>query len=101
MNATVAEKVSYGQVYPYDTATFDGIVSSKRKASPLGFALGLEVGRTVTRSMSVIAQGRFTRGSGDLDVSGQKINVKAGGAQARVGLRFVLARKRTIDSKTP
>ena len=94
VNATVAEKISYGEVYPYDTATFSGIVSVKRKASPFGFAVGLEVGRELTKSVSVVTQGRFTQGSGDLDVNGQKIHIKAGGAQARLGLRIILARKR-------
>ncbi len=94
VDATVAEKVSYGQVYPYDTATFSGIVPVNKTVSPFGFAVGLEVGRELTSSVSVVAQGRFTQGSGDLDVNGQKINIKAGGAQARIGLRFVLARKR-------
>lgn len=94
VDATVAEKVSYGQVYPYDTATFSGIVPVKKTVSPFGFAVGLEIGRELTSSVSVVAQGRFTQGSGDLDVNGQKINIKAGGAQARIGLRFVLARKK-------
>ena len=94
VNATVAEKISYGEVYPYDTATFSGIVSVKKKASPFGFAVGLEVGREIAKSVSVVAQGRFTQGSGDIDVNGQKINIKAGGAQARLGLRIILARKR-------
>ncbi|MBK5256676.1 MAG: hypothetical protein JJE39_11640 [Vicinamibacteria bacterium] len=100
VNATVADRVSYGEVYPYDTATFSGIVSSKHKVSPLGFALGLEVGRQLTPSVVVVAQGRFSQGSGDLDLNGQKVRVKAGGAQARIGLRFVLARKRVGGLQT-
>lgn len=96
VNATIAEKISYGDVYPYDTVTFGGIVSSKKKASPIGFAAGLEVARELSRSVSVVAQGRFTQGSGDLDLNGQKIKIKAGGAQARIGLRLVLARKRVV-----
>ena len=94
VDATVAEKISYVQVYPYDTATYDGIVPVKKKASPFGFAVGLEIGRELTSSVSVVAQGRFTQGSADIDVNGQKIKITAGGAQARVGLRFVLARKK-------
>jgi hypothetical protein len=94
VRATVAEKVTYTDVYPYDTAAFGGITSSKHKISPFGFAVGLEVGRQLTPSASVVAQGRFSQASGDLDVSGQKVGIKAGGAQARLGVRFVLARKR-------
>ena len=94
VSATVAEKITYGDVYPYDTVTFGGITSSKKKISPFGFAVGLEVGREVSKSVAVVVQGRFSQGTGDLDVNGQKMSVKAGGAQVRVGLRLVLARKK-------
>lgn len=97
VNATVAEKASYGDVYPYDTVTFNGIVSVKKKASPVGLAVGIELGRELSHAVTAVAQVRFTQGSGDLDVNGQKINIKAGGAQARVGLRIVLARKRVSE----
>jgi hypothetical protein len=93
VNATVAERITLGEVYPYDTATFGGISTVKKKVSPLGFAVGLEIGRELSDAVSVVAQGRFTQGSGDIELSGQSVNVKAGGAQARIGLRIVLARK--------
>ncbi|GEM_PF-1999861 len=94
VNATLAERVTLAEVYPYDTVTFGGITPTKKKVSPIGFAVGLEIGRELSRAVSVVAQGRFTQGSGDLDLNGQTINIKAGGAQARIGLRIVLARKR-------
>lgn len=97
VNATVAEKLTYGEVYPYDTATFSGITSSKKKVSPIGFALGVEVGRELSNALAVVVQGRFSQGSGDLDVNGTKVNVKAGGAQVRVGLRLILARKPAVS----
>ena len=93
VNATVAERISYGEVYPYDTATFGGVRTTKKKVSPFGFAAGLELGRELSRAVSLVAQGRFTQGSGDIDLNGQKIKVKAGGAQARLGLRITLARR--------
>lgn len=94
VNATLAEKVTYGDVYPYDSVTFSGISSVKKKVSPFGFAVGIELGRELSKAVSVVAQGRFTSASGNLDLNGQTIKIKAGGAQARVGLRLVLARKR-------
>lgn len=97
VNATVAAKITYGEVYPYDTATYSGVTSAKKKVSPVGFALGLELGRELSNAVSVVIQGRFSEGSGDLDVSGTKVNVKAGGAQARIGLRLVLARKKAVS----
>lgn len=94
VNATLAERITLGEVYPYDTVTFGGITSTKKKVSPVGFAVGLEVGRELTPAVSVVAQGRFSQGSGDIDLGGQSLNIKAGGAQARIGLRIILARKR-------
>ena len=94
VNATVADRIQLGETYPYDTVQFSGVTSSKKKVSPIGFAVGLEVGRELSKSVAVVVQGRFSQGSGDLDVNGQKMSVKAGGAQARIGLRIVLARKR-------
>jgi opacity protein-like surface antigen len=97
VSATVADKITYGEVYPYDTATYSGVTSSKKRVSPVGFALGVEVGRQLSNAVTVVAQGRFAQGSGDLDVNGTKVNVKAGGAQARLGLRIVLARKKAVS----
>ena len=94
VNATVADRVNFGDVYPYDTATFSGVASSKHKVSPIGFAAGLEIGRQLSDAVAVVAGGRFTGGSGEIDVSGTKVSVKAGGAQARIGLRLTLARKK-------
>ncbi len=94
VNATIADRITLGETYPYDTVQFGGVSSSKKKVSPIGFAVGLEVGREVSRSVAVVVQGRFSQGTGDLDVNGQKMSVKAGGAQARVGLRVTLARKK-------
>ncbi len=93
VSATVAEKVAYGHVFPYDTATFSGITSTRKKAAPIGVAAGVELVRDLSPSISVLAQARFNRGSGNLDVNGQKISIKSGGAQARFGLRFVLLRR--------
>ena len=94
VDATVAEKWEYGQVYPYDTVTLSGVARTKQQVSPFGFAAGIEFGRELSPAVSVVAQGRYTGGSGDLTVNGQKINIKAGGAQARIGLRIVLARSK-------
>ena len=49
-----------------------------------------------SNSLSVFAQGRFTQGSGTIDVGGQKVSVNAGGAQARVGLRLIVARRTSL-----
>ena len=94
VDATVADRVNYGDVYPYDVVTFSGVSSSKKKVSPVGFAVGVEVGRQVSNAVAVVVQGRLSQGTGDLDVNGQKMSVKAGGGQVRVGLRITAARKK-------
>lgn len=94
VDATVAQKLTLGETYPYDTLLFSGVTTVKKKVSPIGFAVGLEVGREVSKSAMVVVQGRFSQGTGDLDLNGQKMSVKAGGGQVRVGLRLTLARKK-------
>ena len=94
VNATVADHLTLGETYPYDTVQFSGVTSSKKKVSPFGFAVGVEIGRQVSNAVAVVVQGRFSQGTGDLDVNGQKMSVKAGGGQVRAGLRLTVARKK-------
>ena len=94
VDATIADRIQLGETYPYDTVQFGGVSSSKKKVSPIGFAVGLEVGRELSRSVAVVVQGRFSQGTGDLDVNGQKMSIKAGGASVRIGLRATLARRK-------
>lgn len=94
VNATIADRILLGETYPYDTVQFGGVTSSKKKVSPIGFAVGLEVGRELSKSVAAVVQGRFSQATGDLDLNGQKMSVKAGGASVRIGLRVILARKK-------
>ena len=94
VDATVAEHLTLGEVYPYDTLQFGGVTTVQKSVSPFGFAVGLEIGRELSDAIMLVAQGRFSQGSSDLDLNGQKMTVKAGGGQVRVGLRIILARKR-------
>lgn len=94
VNATVADRITLGETYPYDTVQFGGVTSSKKKVSPFGFAVGVEIGREVSNSVAVVVQGRFSQGTGDLDVNGQKMSVKAGGGQVRAGVRLTVARRK-------
>ncbi|MBX7187733.1 MAG: hypothetical protein K1Y01_21505 [Vicinamibacteria bacterium] len=92
VNATIADRITLGETYPYDTVKFGGVSSSKKKVSPIGFVVGVEIGREISKSVALVAHGRFSQGTGDVDVSGQKISIKAGGGQAGIGLRLTLAR---------
>jgi len=44
--------------------------------------------------VAAVIQGRYSQATGDLDVNGQKMSVKAGGGSVRLGLRVTLARKK-------
>jgi len=94
VDATIADRIQLGETYPYDTVQFGGVTSSKKKVSPIGFAVGLEVGRDLSNSVAAVIQGRYSQATGDLDVNGQKMSVKAGGGSVRLGLRVTLARKK-------
>lgn len=93
VNVTMADRLNYGDVYPYDTVTFSGVSSSKKKVSPMGVSAGIEIGRQLSDAVTVVLGARYAGGSGDVDVSGTKVNVKAGGAQARLGIRIGFAKK--------
>jgi hypothetical protein len=94
VDATIADRIQLGETYPYDTVQFGGVTSSKKKVSPIGFAVGLEVGRELSKSVAAVVQGRYSQATGDLDLNGQTMSVKAGGASVRIGLRVILARKK-------
>lgn len=94
VNATLADSMRTAQVYPYDTVAFEGVVSSKKKVSPVGFAAGLSLSRRLGPSVDAVVGANFTTGSGMVSIGGRDVSVKAGGLQARAGLRIVVARKK-------
>ena len=94
VNATLADKVQLTDTYPHDAVTFSGVSSSKKKTSPIGFAIGAEVGRELSSAIAVVAQGRFITGTGSVSLGTTKVDVKAGGAQARIGIRIIAARRK-------
>jgi len=92
VDATLATGARLTDTYPYDTATFASVTTAKSKASPVGIAAGLEFGRVLNDSVTAFVQGRYAGGSADVDVAGSPVTIKAGGVQARIGLKIVLAR---------
>ena len=92
VNATLAARPRLSETYPYDTTTFGGAETVKRKVSPVGVAVGVEFGRMVNDSVTVFVQGRYAGGSADADLEGTPVSVKAGGASARAGVSFTLVK---------
>ena len=82
-NLTVVES------YPYDTATFGGAVTKLSSASAVGFNAGIDVTWMFARNAGLGGLIRYTRADIDLDAGdGRSLAMKAGGAQAGVGIRL-------------
>jgi opacity protein-like surface antigen len=93
LNATIIDRPQLTDTYPFDTVIPATVTSTKKSASPKGVSVGVELGRALTDAITVYARGGYAGGSADLDVNGTPVNVKAGGAEARLGVKFTLGRK--------
>ncbi len=81
--------LTYSDSYPYDTATLDDTTSTVAKKAGLGFNIGAELTRRVSRSARVALLGRYSRGTLRLSAAaGNEVELHAGGIQIGVGLRF-------------
>jgi opacity protein-like surface antigen len=88
VSQAVVIDVNYTEEYPYDTASFSGVDSTRKKGSKAGFNAGADVRWMFTRNIGVGMMARFARATVDLDpVDDRTITVDAGGAQVGVGLR--------------
>lgn len=90
----LAEDVEYGDVYPYDTATYEGIIRRSVSGSTTGFNVGADLGYFFNRTVGLGASLRMTSASVDLASPARDgdISVDAGGMQAGIGLRFRFGR---------
>ena len=81
--------VNYTEEYPYDTAAFAGVDSTRRKGSEIGFNGGADVRWMFTRNVGVGGLIRVSRATVDLDAGDNRtVPVDAGGVQAGIGLRL-------------
>ena len=77
------------ETYPYDTAEFGSVTSSRGSGSAFGFNVGLDVAWMQTPQFGWGGAVRYTRGSVDLNVTGgRNVSTDAGGAQAVAGVRI-------------
>lgn len=76
--------------YPYDTATFSRGISTTVDESKVGFNVGTDVGYFFTRQVGVGGSVQWAGTTIDTPASGSTgtIEMKAGGLQAGVGVRF-------------
>ena len=88
ISQAVTIDVSYTEEYPYDTATFAGVDTTRIKANKAGFNVGADARWMVTPRIGVGAMVRFSRATVPLAPSADRtLSVDAGGAQVGAGLR--------------
>jgi hypothetical protein len=85
----IVTDLKYNESYPYDVATFGSAPTARETASAVGFNAGGDVRWMFTRTVGVGGLVRFTRANIDLAGKGRTLAVRAGGAQAGVGIRLV------------
>lgn len=89
VNQSMVSDVNYSETYPYDTATFTGVDTTRVTARKSGFNAGADVRWMFTRAVGAGAFVRFTRATVDLEpAAGRTVTVDAGGAQVGAGLRI-------------
>lgn len=98
LNATLADSIRYAHSFPYDTASFAGANSSRKKSSFVGISAGVSLSRALGPSFDAVAGVRYSGGTGSVTAAGKSVDVKAGGVQAQIGLRLVLMRKKAPTS---
>ena len=82
--------VNVDETFPYDTATFRDAETRTERESAVGFNVGAEVNRMLSRRFGAGVTVRYARGSVDLNVGGTRaVSFDAGGAQVAAGLRIV------------
>jgi opacity protein-like surface antigen len=89
VNQALVIDVNYTEEYPYDTAAFSGVDSTRQKGTKSGFNAGADVRWMFTRHIGAGAVVRFSRATIDLDAAENRtVSVDVGGAQAGAGLRI-------------
>jgi hypothetical protein len=85
----MATSIRFTEVYPYDSATFTGVESTRVKGSAVGFTAGADVAYLLTKSLGVGGELRYSYASATLKPSGRRATVPLGGLQVSVSARFL------------
>ncbi|MEO6213914.1 MAG: hypothetical protein ABIP65_09840 [Vicinamibacterales bacterium] len=85
----VVTGIRVDETYPYDTATFDSVTTRRGKASGLGFNVGIDVSRMLSRSLAAGMLARYAKGTVDFNLDGSHpVSTDAGGLQLGAGIRL-------------
>jgi opacity protein-like surface antigen len=89
VEADLVERIAYTQQYPYDSVTVTGVPTSKFSDSPIGWNVSGSVDYRIGRRFGLGVQARFSRAKAKLiPVTGQTVEIDAGGLQLGGGLRL-------------
>jgi hypothetical protein len=85
----IVTNFSYGESYPYDTATFEGATTTESKKTGIGYNVGGDATFFVTRRIGAGFSVTFARATLKVPTTGSRtVEVDAGGLQAGGGLRL-------------
>ena len=85
----VVTSINVVETYPYDTAEFHSASRERASGSGIGFNVGVDVAWMFTRQFGWGGAVRYTRGTTDLNVTGNRsVSTDAGGVQAVTGVRI-------------
>lgn len=87
MKQAVVTRVTFGEVYPYDTASLGSAYTETMSKSKTSVGGGLDLGYYFTHSVGLGAVVRFASATVAVPGGSDTISLKAGGVQAGVGLR--------------
>jgi len=86
----LVSSVAYTQQYPYDVAAFDHATTGRVKDTIVGYNAGADLTWRFASHLGVGGTIRFSRGTGDLQLSGgDPVPIRAGGLHAGGGLRLI------------
>ena len=87
---TLVSEVTFSEAYPYDSATFTGVVSKEVANHKAGFNVGADIGVRLRRSVGVGGLVRFSHAAVGFALPNgtTMVEVDAGGLQAGAGLRL-------------
>jgi hypothetical protein len=85
----MATSIRFTEVYPYDSATFTGVDSTRVKGGAVGFTAGADIAYLLTKSLGVGGELRYSYASATLKPSGQRATVALGGLQVSAGARIL------------
>lgn len=79
--------VNFSHAYPYDSASFLGVVTDTGAEAAVGFHVGADVVYWFTGNLGVGWLARYSRATARIPSGGGEIDVRAGGLHAAGGLR--------------